>query len=734
LTVRKVAAFAVPALAAAMLMLMLIPADIWHAPVNDAVYHGFDPHIDYAAGPVTLSPASADLNATSTEYSSINLATTLRRTLASSADVTVLDNAGGGYPFRMGVWSPWTHSGYFVIFGPAPDNEISVATVSGGKAERTLFGGELVSSTLGRYAIGQSYRVAFHVDRAAGKISARVSGGSVDANASLTRAESPALFGIVQFALTASSEAASGANHVTLNNYSLTLPHERSWASKVDDPFVKFIELTLVGLGIIALAVAAVVWSRRRRSTERLRWTAVPARLWIPAAAVYLLGNAVFFPLGGHPFDFTLWQLYAYIGRAYGAAQLYFLPDVVAPVSIWKGIPYVEAAFPYQAVIAYMSTGVGWFSSLLAGGAALGPGNALLGSIVKSFNVLFGLADGVLIYLILRQLNVSERWCRIGAALFLFNPAVWCSMSIWGQTHVFSIFFVLLAVLMAQRNLPLWAWLALAAAVLTRPQMFVFGLLLGAVFLRKFGWRQNLVAFSWTIIISFVAMAPLTLATSPSLPIDIFLNNVHIQQGGGNTSNLTTVSQGAYSVWPLATLFFSGVHSLERLATSSSALIVGSITYQLASQILTGLALLLVTVALLMRRRTSVESGGYLPLLAVGVTSFLMLITGVVATHFLLALPLLLLCRPWMDTTAYLYVITSWSVSTFVPMYADMGILLSPDPLSVLAHGLIPTTIIHLYEWDRFITVAIVANISAVVWLGWLALRSPVVLARTESA
>ena len=51
--------------------------------------------------------------------------------------------------------------------------------------------------------------------------------------------------------------------------------------------------------------------------------------------------------------------------------------------------------------------------------------------------------------------------CPVGiaAGLFLFNPAVWFSMSVWGQTHVFSLFLVLLAVLLAEKRLPLWACL-----------------------------------------------------------------------------------------------------------------------------------------------------------------------------------------------------------------------------------------------------------------------------------
>jgi hypothetical protein len=341
-------------------------------------------------------------------------------------------------------------------------------------------------------------------------------------------------------------------------------------------------------------------------------------------------------------------------------------------------------------------------------------------------NVVFGLADGVLIYLNLRELHVGERWSRIGAALFIFNPAVWFSMSIWGQTHVISIFFVLAAVFFVQRNMPTWAWLALVAALLTRPQMVVFGLLLGVVLLRKFPWRTNVGAISWTVIVTFVVLAPLTLATSPSLPIDILLNNFRIQEAGGNQASLTTVSQSAYSIWPLVTYVFHGASGMERAFTPSSGLLVGSLTYQRASQILTVVAMVGVSALLVMRKRSAFDSGGYIPLVAVGVTSFLMLLTGVVATHFLLALPLLLLCRRWMDTIAYCYVVAIWSISTFVPMFGDMGNVISGSAYPLLApdHNLVTRFFVALYAWDRFITVAIVANLCAVIWLAFLAMRS----------
>jgi len=299
-------------------------------------------------------------------------------------------------------------------------------------------------------------------------------------------------------------------------------------------------------------------------------------------------------------------------------------------------------------------------------------------------------------------------------------------MSIWGQTHVVSIFFVLAAILFTEKRRPLWAWLALSAALLTRPQMVVFGLLLGVVLLRKFAWRENIQAASWTVVVIFVFSLPLTLATSPSLPVDIMLNNFHVQEAGGNQSVLTTVSQDSYSIWPLITYLARGTSSLERSFTPSSDILIGPLTYQRLSQALTAVALLILAGTLLFKKRATEGAGAYIPFIALGIVSFLMLLTGVVSTHFLLALPILLLCRRWFSSGAYFFVITVWTISTFVPMYGDMGVAMSSQdyPQLARAHNQITQLFVNLYAWDRFITVAIVANICVAVFLALASLNS----------
>jgi hypothetical protein len=738
LKVDRLLTWAIPALALLMLAVILLPADIWRAPRNDAIYHGFDSNLMYASGGSTghveMSTTSVDITAPPIAQPSVNLVTTLLPNFSSAVAVNVLENKAADQPFRIGVWSPWTGSGRFVVFGPSPDNTISIETIDHGGASAALIGGQVVDSiVIGHYRLGSPSQIAFIVNRTANRIDTTVTQeDGTKAEATMNSSQSPALFGNVQMSLTGSAMAGQGTSHVVLQNFTVTLPHHRWWATKVDDPLERIVVIGLALLGLIALGLAIISHPSFTRSLaavaiQRAALSSRARALAVGAVAAYFAGNALLFPLGGgHPFDFRLEEMYAYVARSYGLDQLYFLPNAVSLARFWGGIPYIEASFPYGPVFGYLYAAVGWLTSVLfAGGGTFTLASAQLPYILKTVNVFFGLGDAALIYAILRQLRANTRWALIAAALFLFNPAVWFSMSVWGQTHVISLFFVLVMVWFAEKRMAVWAWLALAAALMTRPQMIVFGLLLGIVLARKFPISQNVWAISRAVIVVFLLLLPFSLSISPSLPVDVTLNNFRIQQAGGNEERLATVSQDAYSVWPLVTYVLHGTTGSGRAFTPSSAHVVGDLTYQRLGLVLTIVALLAVSAALAFRRRVDIESGGYLPLVALGISSFLMLLTGVVATHFVLALPFLLLCRRWMGSVAYFYVAAIWTVATFVPMYGDMGIVISASdyPLLAQTHNAVTKFVVELYSWDRFITVSIVANICAVIWLAVLALR-----------
>jgi hypothetical protein len=728
--------------ALAALTLTCLPSAIWHQPMTDLVQAGLDPNLDYTSAGASISRneatllSSADKGGGTTIQATVNLLSTPLRTWSASFHISVHSDGGVGQTFRIGLWSTFTGAGYFLQLS-AGDSSISTQALAGGTPGPTLVGGEVTRSrVLGTFVSDQPYLVQIAVDRGSA-ISVQVAGENLRASDSVTAASVPDLFHSSRFNLTASAMASSGTSRLTLNDYVLTLPHQTNWANRVDDIRERIIFVAIVILGAVVVGVAGaegllrriLPWTHIAAARDRMRRIthfSVTRRRSIAvvfaASCVYLVGNSFLFQLGSHPFDMGNEKLYAYVARTYGPVQLYYLPNLVSLAGIWGGIPQIEAAFPYEPVTAYLFTGIGWIQSLLVGGGAYRLDNTTLEYVIKAVNVLFGLGDAALIYVILHRLGLSERWKLVAAGLFLFNPAVWFSMSVWGQTHVISLFFVLAAVLLAEVGLSLLAWLALAVACLTRPQLLVIGLLVGIVFLRKFTWTQNASALSWTVIIAFLALSPFTFFTSPSLPIDIMANVFRIQEAGGNEVALTTVSQGAYSIWPLVTFVAHGASGLGRAFTPSSESLIGPLTYQQLGQWLTLAAILVVSGALLFGRRAATQLGAYLPLVALGTMSFLMLSTGIVATHFL---PFVLLCRRWMGGAAYFYVSMVWTLTTLVPMFGDMGIALSSQPHSLLA----PTTnsltrfFIQLYSWDRFITLAVTANICAVIWLGYLSLR-----------
>ena len=729
----------IPLLACLVILLILVPADFWHHPRNDVVYAGFDRTLTYVSpsSAARISGETLTISASPLSESSANLLTTPLSKFNISLDVQIRDNQANGVPLRIGIWTPWTGRGYFLTFGPAPENLIVSDYLTGGQPGRTLQGGRNVRTReLGAYAVGDMYHVEFLVDRLAGVIRARASGRGLSADDSLPAVNAQDLFKSVRLSVTASrSLGASGT--VVLQGYRVTLPHQTFFADKIDDVRAETITLLLLALaGLTILGTAASLMRQQAFAGGALNTAANRARAAIAQrrrsilavvalVTLYVVPNVLLFRLGDHPFDMASEKVYAYVAAHYGLVHLYYLPNLAGIPAVWNGVPYSEAGFPYEPVLAYVFAASGWINTLIFG-PTVSLASIDMDYVIKAVNLAFGLSDALLIYLILKRLKVTQKWSLIGAGLFLFNPAVWFSMSVWGQTHVISLFFVLLAVWFAERGVPVWAWMALGAACLTRPQMLAFGFLLGIVFLRKFSWRTNLFAVSWTAILTFLLLAPFTLATSPSIPVDVMVNDLRIQEAGGNDVLLTTVSQDAYSVWPLVTYVAHGTSGLERAFTPSSTPLVGPLTYQRLSQIITIAAMLLVGGVLLGRRRRRDDAGEYLPLVALGIVAFLMLATGLVATHFLLALPLLLLCRRWMGKTAYFFIVLTWTVTTFVPMFGDLGVAISrlDYPLLSPAHNPITLFFVKLYAWDRFITVGIVANICAMILLGFLALRS----------
>jgi len=597
-------------------------------------------------------------------------------------------------------------------------------------SQNLLVNGELQRGTEGWVVLGSSPRRPDLIDP-----------HPVAYRAQLRREELPELFNSVRLALTVSAASQKGTSRAALRDYVLTLPHASFWTDKVADARATGLTIALVFAGVLlGIARLWILVSDRRGKRVRtlILQVAEQVRRFRPSTASLALGgfvvvaflgaNSLLFRLAVEPFDMGSQTVWAYIASSMGPAHLYFLPNIVSLAHVWGGVPYHEAVFPYEPILGYIFAMLGWIYRLVLAAPDAGPNSSQMIYLIKAANLLFGLVDGALIYLILRQLKLSQGSSVTGASLFLFNPAVWFSMSVLGLTHVISISFVMAAIWLALREHALPAWLMLALAALSRPQMLVAGWILGAIFLRTYSLRKNLHAIAFTIIILFILLVPVALSTSPSLTVDVVWHALQLQEGGGNEQALTTVSLNATSVWPLMTYLIDHQHGALRFSFPSSNTLAAGLSYQRFSQFILVALLVIVAALALVRTKKWDEHGMPYFLLAFGFLGFLMFGTGLAATHFVLGLPFLLICRKWLNRAIYGALITAWSLTTFIPMFGSLGTALSGAdyllryPLS--GRNQITTFFADLSTWDPFITLAVSINLVVLATLAIAGTRS----------
>lgn len=763
-----VLSWAVPAVALLMATVMLVPANVWHHPANDAEYTGFDQNLLFsdpsgggtAAGIVTISRESLTLTALPNSQPTVQL---LISPLAFSAamDLRVLESSEGATPFRIGVWNPVTTYGFEVNFGPAPDNLISVQTL----ANRS----PIVTRVLGTYMPGHTYRLELAYNKTAyiitGRLSPLASAGegdqvqptppdpsntsapqpllhgtefSVDAN------QLPALFSFLRRYLAVSASGMAGMSRSSLDHYSVRLPSQRWVALKVDDARVRYLTYGLIGLGGALCIIGLTSWAARFR--VRLNrpprslitaWLDRPLSVRHPAlvatAAIagccYLILNAVLFGAGTVPFDGISQQVWSYIASRYSMFELYYRTFTATNLAgIWRGIPYNEPGYPYGIATAYYYATIGWLHQLFLTPAGLpSSGWFTLEFLIKTFNVSFCIADAGLIYIILCRWAVVQRHALLSVGLFLFNFAVIFGMSIWGQIETVVIFPVLLSLWLADVDRPLLAWLLLSIAALSKPQVVLIAFFIGIIYIRKFSIKHNIQSASWSVIFVFLVASPFSLAISPSLSVDIMGKLFDIWGRGAVDPSVTSVGGGSYSVWPLATWIISGQSGLHRLSYSRFNHLIYSLSYSNMSNIMVVAVLVIAVMCVLRGGRWRAGSDYYVVVVAFGLLGFMMFQTGVVSRYFLYCLPLVLLCRKAMGSRVYYACVIALTITIFVSMYGEFAFANSGTPWATPilheSNNVITQFFMNLYASDWFITGASGANLLVLAWLGWCALR-----------
>jgi hypothetical protein len=249
--------------------------------------------------------------------------------------------------------------------------------------------------------------------------------------------------------------------------------------------------------------------------------------------------------------------------------------------------------------------------------------------------------------------------------------------------------------------------------------------------LRRFSPLRNAYAVAWTVIVIFLLMLPFTIALSPSLPVDLMADVVRVQALGGNEKALTTVSLDVYSFWPLVTFFQASRSGLGRIFYPSSSPLIGALTYSQAGLLVTFVVLIGAIGMLATRSKANLIAGGYLPVVVFGFMGFLMFTTGLAATHFILALPLILLCRPWLSARAYYMIVIGWSLTTLIAMYGILAVdLANGDFLHVPLFGLhaplraLTSWVAQLYTSNRVITAGVVINAMIFIAFMYASVRS----------
>src|SRR5207245_2109870 len=205
----------------------------------------------------------------------VHLATTPLQKLDVSVDVTVEANDTAAMPFAIGLWSAATSVAYVVVFESGPQNPITAQAIKDAGTGFTLLSGTVLNRTpLGNYKLGDIYHVAFLLDKAAGSLTSRVTNPDGTSMAATVDSRlSPKLFFDLPLSLTATASAGEGSSKVVIRNYSVSLPHERLWASKIEDSRARLalIGLAILGAVLIVIAIAPRFLTGLRSGASRVR-------------------------------------------------------------------------------------------------------------------------------------------------------------------------------------------------------------------------------------------------------------------------------------------------------------------------------------------------------------------------------------------------------------------------------------------------------------------------------
>lgn len=558
--------------------------------------------------------------------------------------------------------------------------------------------------------------------------------------ASITARQWPALFTSLRMAVSVSAVSTYGLSSVDVAQYRLGLLHQRWIAVQINDwrPRLASILLVLAGLALGWGRIRQLMYAARNRVPALLanRIVAVSPRSIVVAITlllVYVVGNALLSRIGSLNADIIGTRIYTYTAAYHGPAALYTLPNISsAEAAQWQGLPLQEAGFPYGPVMAYIFGALGLVYHFFMHEPVSGPNDlSQIDGLVKATIALFGLADSVVAYLILRFRGLGSDKSRLVFIALVFNPAIWFAGSVWGTTQTISLLFLLLAIYFFDRVSLTASWVFLIASILTRPQSIFVAVILAVVLVRVFPLRRTISAASAAVIITFTYLLPFALIISPTLPADVLYNALFLHVGNGNDAWTMPVSWGAMSIWPLISQFTGHVHGVDRVLYPAIYPFVGRLTYYKVGSLLLGAFIAGCAGMALLRGRRLVAAGRLPLVLAATSLGTFVLNTGTATYHLILALVLIALTRSALPGRVYWACLGGITATTFLTMYGmgaywlsgsltwDAGIYNPDSPLTRFMASLLAN--------DAVVTVMCLVNILiflALVWFAFKPIRS----------
>ena len=265
--------------------------------------------------------------------------------------------------------------------------------------------------------------------------------------------------------------------------------------------------------------------------------------------------------------------------------------------------------------------------------------------LVKIPAILADLLTSLIIFWLLRK-RLSFRSSLFVAASYAFNPGIIYNSSSWGQTDSLHALFMLLAIIALDYDRPLWSWLSISLALLTKPQSVVLVPIIFVVTVKEHGMASLTKGLGIALITALVVCLPFIWSHQTTDLIAMYTDAV------GKWPNIT---MNAYNLWYLLTLGRGTWNAREMYDISDAQSLVLGLSYRQVGFVLIGIFTVIVLYYLLTR-----YDSGFLYLASAAIAFvFFMLPTQIHERYMLPVFPFLTIVYSFYTRLRKLYLILS---------------------------------------------------------------------------